>query len=257
MTRKLTTLALLLAIFLSACTPSTERAIELDGTCWMLKKMEDQQVLAGTVISLEFKDGQMKGSAGCNAYGAEYSIQARNGITFGSIERNLEACIEPEGVMQQEEQYLRTLWTVTSYQTEGEGLTLFDEQGKVLLQYERRPEFQVNLDDLVNRTWQLISATGLDEESLNAFKIRFEGSEFRGTTACRDYAGHYQTSDDHMMITFLQMTTDFDCDELAGRAESEYTTLLENVEQYNISPTTLELYTRRGEKLVFELVVDH
>jgi len=256
MTRKLTTLALLLAIFLSACTPSTERAIELDGTCWMLKKMEDQQDLAGTVISLEFKDGQMKGSAGCNAYGAEYSIQARNGITFGSIERNLEACIEPEGVMQQEEQYLRTLWTVTSYQTEGEGLTLFDEQGKVLLQYERRPEFQVNPDDLVGRIWLLISATGLDG-SLNAFTIKFEESEFRGTTACREYAGNYQTIDDRFNVTFLQMITEYDCDELDGGAESVYTTLLENVEQYNISPTTLELYTRRGEKLVLELVVDH
>jgi heat shock protein HslJ len=126
-----------------------------------------------------------------------------------------------------------------------------------LLQYERKPEFQVNLDDLVNRTWQLISATGLDEESLDAFMIRFEESEFSGTTACREYAGSYQTIDDHLMITFLQMTTDFDCDELAGRAESEYTTFLENVEQYNISPNTLELYTRRGEKLVLKLVIDH
>jgi heat shock protein HslJ len=256
MNKKLPLLTLFLALFLSACTPPTEREIGLDGTHWKLQNMEDQQVLAGTTISLEFRDGQMEGSAGCNAYGAEYAIQARNGINFGSIERNLEACIEPAGVMQQEEQYLRTLWTATHYQAEEDRLTLLDEQGKVLLLYERRPEFQVNPDDLVGRTWQLKSATGLDEERLNAFKIRFEGSEFSGTTVCREYAGNYQTIDDNMNITFLQMTTDLECDELDGRAESEYTTLLENVEQYNISTTTLELFTRRGEKLVFESVLD-
>jgi heat shock protein HslJ len=254
---KLPLLTLLLAISLLACGASLEKEIELDGTRWKLQNMEDQQVLAGTTITLEFMDGQMKGSAGCNAYGAEYTIQARNGIAFNSIMRNLEACIEPDGVMQQEEQYLRTLWTVTSYRAEEDRLTLLDKRGKALLQYERRPEFQVNPDDLVGRTWQLISATGLDQESLNAFKIRFEGNEFSGTTACREYAGSYQAIDDNLNITFLQMTTDSDCDELAGGAESEYTTLLENVEQYNISPTTLELYTRRGEKLVFESVLDH
>jgi heat shock protein HslJ len=237
--------------------PSTENAIELDSTRWKLQNLENQQVLPGTTITLEFKDGQMKGSAGCNSYGAEYSIQVRNGITFGSIARNLEACIEPEGVMEQEEQYLRALWTITSYRLEEDRLTLLDEHDKALLQYERRPEFQVNPDDLVGRTWQLVSATGFDEESLSDFTIRFDGSEFSGTTACRDYAGNYQTSDDHLNITFLQMTTDFDCDELDGGAEGEYTTLLENVEQYNVSPTTLELYSRRGEKLVFELVTIH
>ena len=257
MTKKLTLLALLLPIFLSACTPSTVKEIELDGTRWILQNMEGQQLLAGTITTLEFMDGQMKGSAGCNSYGAEYTIQARNGITFGSIARNLEACIEPEGVMQQEEQFLRTLWTVTSFRTEGEGLTLLDEHGKVLLHFERKPEFQVNPDDLVSRTWQLISATGSDYESLDAFTIRFEQSKFSGTTACSDYAGNYQTSDDHLNITFLQMTTNLNCNELDSRAEREYTTLLENVEQYNIFQSTLELYTRRGEKLVYKLVADH
>ena len=257
MTKTLTFLALLIVIFLSACKPSTESAIELDSTRWKLQNLEDHQVLPGTTITLEFRDGQMKGSAGCNSYGAEYSIQARNGITFGSIVRNLEACIEPAGIMEQEEQYVHALWTITNYRAEEDRLTLLDEHDKALLQYERRPEFQVNPDDLVGRTWQLVSATGFDEGSLSAFTIRFEGREFGGTTACRDYAGNYQTSDDHLYITFLQMTTDFDCDEFDGRAEGEYTTLLENVEQYNVSPTTLELYSRRGEKLVFELVTNH
>jgi heat shock protein HslJ len=139
MNKKRRLLTLLCATILAACSPSMEREIELDGTRWKLQNMKDHELLGSTSITLEFGGSEIRGSAGCNSYGAEYTVQARNGIAIRSIERTLEACIEPEGVMQQEEQYLRILCDVTSYQAEGEGLAFWDEQGRILLQYERMP----------------------------------------------------------------------------------------------------------------------
>lgn len=81
----------------------------------------------------------MKGLAGCNEYEAEYEIQSGNTISYGEIMRNIEACLEPDGVMQQEEQYLRILWSVASYRTEGGRLILCDDQGNAVLQYGRMP----------------------------------------------------------------------------------------------------------------------
>lgn len=137
--RKLTLFALLLPIFLCACASSPETEFDLDGTSWILQTLEDHQVLAGTTITLEFKDGRMKGLAGCNEYEAEYEIQSGNTISYGEIMRNIEACLEPDGVMQQEEQYLRILWSVASYRTEGGRLILCDDQGNAVLQYGRMP----------------------------------------------------------------------------------------------------------------------
>jgi heat shock protein HslJ len=248
-------LALLCTIVLSSCcAPSVGKEIELDDTRWKLQSMKDQELLANTLITLKFRGSEITGSAGCNSYGAEYTTQSRNSFAIRSTWRTVEGCIEPEGVMQQEEQYIRTLGDVTSYRVGSEGLVFSDGQGKVLLQYERMSEFKVNPVDLVGKTWQLTSATGLDGERLSAFTIRFDGTTLSGTTICREYAGNYQAADDSLDVTFLQMTTDFDCDEIDGATEGGYTTLLENVEQYNISQAQLELYTRRGEKLVFELV---
>jgi len=254
MIKKQIFLTFLISIILAACAPSIESEIELDGTRWKLQNIKGQELLAATTITIELRGNKIVGSAGCNSFGAEYSTQTRGDFTIHEIARNMEDCIEPEGIMEQEEQFIRTLGDVTSYRAEGDGLVFLDEQGNILMQYERMPEFEVNPDDLVGRTWQLTSAAGWDVENLSAFTIRFEGSEFSGTTNCRDYAGNYQAAGDHLNVTFLQMTTEFDCDEGAGIAEGEYTTLLENVEQHNVSQTQLELYSRRGEKLVFELV---
>ncbi len=54
----------------------------------------------------------------------------------------------------------------------------------------------------------------------------------------------------------MSMTTEYNCTEKDGLAEAQYTTMLSNVEQYNVTSDQLELFTRHGEKLIFEFLKD-
>jgi len=229
---------------------------ELTGTRWILQHMEGHEPIANTLITLQISPKRFSGSAGCNAYYAEYTAESQNSYSIEFSAINVEGCKEPEGVLDQEKLYMDLLRSSSKYHLEDTELFLVDEQGKVLLHYHLRQEFDVTPDNLIGKTWQLISATGLDKDNLSAFTLRFDESTFSGTTACREYSGKFQAVADSLQFTYMSMTTDYDCDEKDGHAEGGYTTLLQNVEQYNVSFERLELFTRRGKKLVFELVTE-
>ncbi len=105
----------------SVYEPLSEGAdVEEPGAAWVLEKfVEHGQVtpaLSGTEITLRFdrgtlrKTGTMSGSAGCNAYSADYEYV--NEFTSGTpvvTSVTEKACYTPDGVMEQEERYLRHL----------------------------------------------------------------------------------------------------------------------------------------------------
>lgn len=161
-------------------------------------------------------------------------------------------CSEPVGVNEQEQQYLTALSEVRSYEINNNELLTMAEQGSKLLRYQLMPKFEVDPAGLIGKTWQLVSAPGI-EGYLSEFTLIFDGTDFNGTTICRNYAGTYQVEDDRLEIVLLEMTTDAVCDDNLLWAEGEYTTLLENINQYNLLDIQLELYTKQAQKLIFEL----
>lgn len=82
--------------------------------------------------------------------------------------------------------------------------------------------------------------------------MSFDEERFQGTTSCRDYQGRHRAQEDELLIMFLEMTTEVDCAEKALLAEETFTTLLSDTRWFNVVDGRLELYTRRGEKLVFD-----
>ena len=252
---------LLLAIISTACSSAaaTDTQIglpELIGTNWILTAIEGQPPIAGHMISLQISSEYFSGSAGCNRYSAKYTAKSPNSFLIDELEINEAACIEPTGIMEQENLYIERLSSAIKYQLIDQELILEDEQGQTILRYQPRREFEVTPNALVGKTWQLILAPELYKGNLGEFTIRFSESTFSGTTVCREYEGKYKVEEDNFQITFMNMTTDYNCDEENGLAEAQYTTLLENVEQYNVTLDQLELFTRHGEKLIFELVLD-
>ncbi|MFO8037540.1 MAG: META domain-containing protein [Anaerolineales bacterium] len=207
------------AILLSACVSSAGLDVELEGTRWELQKMEGQGDLADTFISLKFEGGKVTGTAGCNMYSADYTVQPKGGKSIDVPERTEEDCQEPEGVMEQEERYFQVFGEVAGYRVEGDNLTLMDQRGKALLEYGRIPEYDVEPGDLLGKNWVLTSATGFEGAELGVFTIRFLGDEFRGATICRDYAGAYQAEGDEIRVAYLEMITESGCDEKALKIE--------------------------------------
>jgi heat shock protein HslJ len=227
---------------------------ELIGTSWILTDIDGNPPLAETFISLQIRPKSFSGSAGCNRYGAKYSAMSPNSFLVNELAIDAADCHEPEGVLDQENHYTKLLLSAKTYQFVDQELHLLDEQGTIILRFQPRQEFDVSPEALVDKTWQLTSATDLDTEYLSEFTLSFGESTFSGTTVCRDYEGRYQAEDDSLQITFMSMTTEYNCNDKDGHTEAQYTTLLSNVEQYNITSNQLELFTRHGEKLIFELV---
>lgn len=81
----------------------------LVGTNWLLTSYNNgkggmQSVVIGTEITAIFsEDGNMSGSAGCNSYSGSYEA-TEDTISIGPIANTEMACMDPEGIMEQEDE---------------------------------------------------------------------------------------------------------------------------------------------------------
>ncbi len=98
----------------------------LTGTGWILSSS-----IPGTSISLQFGNGSLSGFAGCNSYNAGYSSTRAagntNSITVAPITSTQALCSEE--IMAQEQAYLASLQTASSYTINGSSLTLTTANG--------------------------------------------------------------------------------------------------------------------------------
>jgi len=101
----------------------------LAGTRWEVVNYNNGRgalvsVLNDTRIAMDFgADGQVTGNAGCNSYFTYYQISGNN-ITIGQPASTSLTCAEPEGVMQQEAEFLVTLQTAATFRIDGDTLEL-------------------------------------------------------------------------------------------------------------------------------------
>jgi len=93
----------------------------LEDINWILESYGEQgnllTVLEGTEITATFDSAEKRvnGSAGCNGYFGDYEL-SDDKLTFLVMGHTEMYCMEPEGVMKQETQYLKTLNNAESYQ---------------------------------------------------------------------------------------------------------------------------------------------
>ena len=113
---------------------------KLPGSRWILTEYDNGSgtvvpVLPGTTVSAEFGDeGLLSGSAGCNGYSASYDV-ASNLINIDAIVMTEIYCMEPEGLMDQETQYLSNLEQSTAYAIVGDAMGLVNDEGAILAIY--------------------------------------------------------------------------------------------------------------------------
>jgi heat shock protein HslJ len=136
----LAALAGFLLVAAAACSPLTSNTPTaggkdvLAGTKWRLVSFglpgSETPTVEEVELTLEFGEkSQVGGSAGCNTFGGEYTIQGEM-IDFTNITSTLMACVN-EAVTQQEGEYLQALEMSGRYEVAGDRLTIWydDEQG--------------------------------------------------------------------------------------------------------------------------------
>lgn len=128
-------LVVMLMAAMISCTGTSPRA-RLAGTRWMLeaygKPGGQKQLLEGTEITANFgADGEVSGSAGCNQYFATYAIAGKE-LTFAQLAFTEMACLEPAGVMEQEQAFLSALQGVQQFKLADGQLQLLTADGWLL-----------------------------------------------------------------------------------------------------------------------------
>ena len=118
---------------------SAVKPLTLEGTHWQARGINNGK---GGVVSsantglatARFKDGKVSGHAGCNSFNASYEITGDQ-ITMGPAMTTRMYCAEPDGIMDQEQEYLQALSQVRVYELTDTGLKLRDEKGSMQVNF--------------------------------------------------------------------------------------------------------------------------
>jgi len=119
----------------------TKQEVALEDTNWSLQSHGEpgnlKDILTDTEITAEFvsSEGTVKGSAGCNSYFGSYQLEGSKLSIPGPIGATEMYCMEPEGIMEQEQQYLTALGAAESYKIENGRLQI--NCGNQILIFER------------------------------------------------------------------------------------------------------------------------
>jgi heat shock protein HslJ len=116
----------------------------LAGTAWLVTGYNNGRqavvsVLNDTELTMEFSaDGKVAGSAGCNRYVGSFK-QDGKALSFSPAAATRRMCIEPEGVMQQEQQFLKALETVATARQEADRVEMRTADGALAISLGRQP----------------------------------------------------------------------------------------------------------------------
>jgi len=114
----------------------------LEGSSWQVIGYNNGKggvvsVIIGTEITADFgEDSQLTGSASCNNYFASYETEDDN-ITIGPAGSTMMACQEPEGIMEQEQQYLAALETAATFKITGLDMEIRTSEGSLVATFKR------------------------------------------------------------------------------------------------------------------------
>ena len=117
-----------------------EPAPRLEGLTWKVKSFNNGRqavvgVLGDASLLMEFADGKVSGSAGCNAFHGSYKATG-NRIEFGVAATTRRAC--SEDLMTQEREFLAALSTTVRWTIEGNVLDMHREDGERTVWAERQ-----------------------------------------------------------------------------------------------------------------------
>lgn len=230
-------------------------ATDLDGTAWILSSLYGSDLLAGTNITLEFAEGRASGFAGCNAYGGPYTATAAGALETPVLELTAQLCEGPPGVMQQEKAYTEAWQDGIAYRIVGDRLEIDDATGETALVFVRREEYPMDPADLVGTAWRLVSTDGQAPVEGSTITLVFDDSgHASGHAGCRDYTVTYEAWGDKIRFPFQSMEGDDACldQDALYRQEGAYTDALTWATNYRLDNGRFELFTARGEVLLFE-----
>lgn len=116
------------------------QAQELVGSWEVIGYNNDQSavvsVVEGTDPVFEFTDDQVSGTAGCNQLSGTYSVDGAT-VEIGPLIGTKMACLEPDGVMEQEAALSAALEAAATFSIEGDTLEMRRADDQIAVQFRR------------------------------------------------------------------------------------------------------------------------
>ncbi|MCL7454720.1 MAG: META domain-containing protein, partial [Anaerolineae bacterium] len=229
--------------------PPPSGADPLAGTEWILTSLHGGALLEGSHIVLKFQEDIVVGFAGCNAYGGgsgSYTASRDGTLEIPAPAQTSMACVEPEGVMEQEEAYVEALAGAASYRMADNRLQLQDAAGETALVFARREPVTMDPAELVGTAWQLVTMDGEEPIEGSTFTLAFHGEgRASGDAGCRDYVMLYAADAALLSFHFTAMLGPVCDDPTRLLQEGDYTTILGWVDRYILEDGELQLQTVR------------
>ena len=225
---------------------------DLQGTRWSLLEIDGEKIIPLSHVSLNFDKDGVSGSSGCNHYGAKYLVDKPAKISFLEISLTLMSCPFPPGVAAQEQRYFEALRESEKYEMSARGLILYNSDNRELLLFEGEPVYDMDPSKLIGTTWKCHSVNDKQVSDQLSIILEFEtASNASGKAGCFTYRMNYQAEGDRISWGF----TDSRTGELPLDLENEAFDYLDKmmwVTAYRQTAENLELYTSRGDTLVYE-----
>jgi heat shock protein HslJ len=235
----------------------TAADLPLEHSLWTLSVVNGQPIEPETEITAIFTPGEaantgnLSGSAGCNFYSADYTLDGSN-LTVQSPTATLMVC--PSG-MEAEESYLQALQATQSYEIFGDRLVLMSSSGSLMFTADRTP--------LSGALWQLVSLGEVTNPQPPVQGSRFTAQfsivpdspsgVLTGTTGCNEYTAAYAASVEEIKINPPVSTKNKTCVPGLTDQEELYYLALNDASSYRISGNTLVIpYDDDRQALVFE-----
>lgn len=209
-------------------------------------------VLGDTRITAQFnEDGSLHGNSGCNTYNTGYEVDGDTISINETIASTLMACPSPEGVMQQEQEYLAALPTAATYSIQDDVLELRTADGALVANYKASKPIALS-----GSAWDVISYNNGNQAVVsviigsNITAVFQEDGMLVGNAGCNNYSASYEFDGDTINIG-PAATTRMACSEPEGimEQEAQYLAALETAATYRIDGESMEMRTADGAKV--------
>ena len=223
---------------------------ELAGTSWQITAYNNgrQAVtspILGTSLTLVFgADGSLTGSAGCNNFMTSYTVTGGE-IAVEPPASTRMMCVEPEGIMEQEAEFLAALASAATYTIRGDMLEFRTADDAIAL--HAAPLAATALE---GTSWEVTAYNngrgGVTSPILDTTLTMQFGADgtLSGTAGCNNYSAPFTAADGTITVG-LAMSTAMACMEPEGvmEQEAEFLAALASAATYSVNGNVLELRT--------------
>ena len=196
------TLFSLLALLISLNFSSAYAADALNGSQWTLVNLHSQAALSDTLVTLNFEDGKVTGSDGCNRYRGTFTAKAGK-LSFGkNLASTMMMC--PETISKQASVYIKALLSTTHYKIDKKSLLLMSAKGKLLATFAKQDT------SLSGKSWHVTNinngkqaVVGLLPNTEITINFGTDGT-VNGWAGCNKFTARYEVNDKAIKINNIE-----------------------------------------------------